>query len=141
MGDDRFPRAMVPESKYPPDTLHLSLLNPRSSTVALHFLTTDASPRRTEGRTEKREENEGREREREREDDRSSGMPVVAIEKLLIRDARQEIQFRGSLIVQQDVDRYTDDVDLALRQPSPCPLPAPPLSLSLALSLFVSPLV
>jgi len=133
MGDDRFPRAMVPESKYPPDTLHLSLLNPRSSTVVLHFLTTDASPRRTEGRTEKRE----RERERERGDDRSSGMPVVAIEKLLIRDARQEIQFRGSLIVQQDVDRYTDDVDLALRQPSPCP-PSPSLSRSISLRFSTS---
>lgn len=65
MGDDRFPRAMVPaESKYPPDTLHLSLLNPRSSTVALCFLTTDASPRRTEGAEKK--EDKGREKARER---------------------------------------------------------------------------
>jgi len=50
-----FPRAMVPESKYPPDTLHLSLLNPRSSSVALRFLTTDASPCRTEEGIGKRE--------------------------------------------------------------------------------------
>lgn len=60
-----------------------------------------------------------RERDSEREDDRSSGMPVVAIEKLLIRDARQEIQFRGSLIVQRDVDRYTGDVNPTLRQLPP----------------------
>lgn len=83
---------MVPESKYPPDTLHLSLLNPRSSSVALRFLTTDASPCRTKEGIGKRE------RERTREDDRSSGMPTVAIEKLLIRDTRREIQFDESLI-------------------------------------------
>lgn len=73
----------MPESKYPPDTLHLSLLNLRSSSVALRFLTTVASSCRTAG---------GGEGERKGENDRSSGMPVVAIEKLLIRDTRREIQ-------------------------------------------------
>jgi len=75
-------------------------------------------------------------REREREDDRSSGMPVVAIEKLLIRDARQEIQFRGSLIVQRDVDRYIDDVDLALRRLSLPLSPCSFTSLALVFSYF-----
>lgn len=45
-------------------------------------------------------------------------MPTVAIEKLLIRDTRREIQFHESLIVQRYVDRYTGDVNLELRQHS-----------------------
>lgn len=60
-------------SKYPPDTLHLSLYIP-----SLGYLTTDASScDRTEGR------------KRERSNDRSLGMPVVPIEKLLIRDSEE----------------------------------------------------
>lgn len=63
----------TPDSKYPPDTLHLSLHVP-----SLGYLTTDASScDRTEGR------------KRERSNDRSLGMPVVPIEKLLIRDSEE----------------------------------------------------
>lgn len=55
----------TPDSKYPPDTLHLSLHIP-----SLSYLTTDASfCDRTEGRRRKRW--------RERTNDRSFGMPAV----------------------------------------------------------------
>lgn len=91
----------TPDSKYPPDTLHLSLHVP-----SLGYLTTDASScDRTEGR------------KRERSNDRSLGMPVVPIEKLLIRDSEEGAG--REILALEEVNESTSSTKLGIRNLPP----------------------